>query len=378
MNQNRVLIVDDCDLNVMIIEEILRSEYTLETAESGEDCLDKLKSFEPDVVLLDIMMPGMDGYETCRRIKQGPCGKFTQVILVSGKASAQERLTGYESGADDFVVKPFNHDELRAKVRIQFRLREALVGMWEANAKVQLFNAELEELVRQRSAEVLATQDLTVFALAKLAESRDNDTGDHLERIRDYCRILAEQLCRSGPHSTDVDRQFQADLYRASPLHDVGKVGIPDAILHKPGSLTEDEFEVMKGHSAIGANALSEVASQGGCGSFLDMAVDVARHHHERFDGTGYPDGLAGRHIPLAARIVALADVFDALTTKRVYKDASRPEVAKTLIEDGRGNHFDPVIVDAFLDRYDDFVAVHRRHAILDMPGLTTVGATSG
>lgn len=354
----RILIADDCPVNVEILEEILRNKYELAAASSGEECLERLRAFSPDLVLLDIMMPGMDGYEVCRRIKQSPCGNFTQIMLVSGKASAPERLQGYEVGADDYIVKPFDHDELLARVEIQFRLRDTLEELWAANAKIQEFNSELECLVQQRTAEVVATRDVAVFALAKLADSRDPDTGEHLERMRNYSRILAEQLGREGPYVDQIDERFIEDIYRSSPLHDIGKVGILDAILLKPGRLTEEEFEDMKQHSAIGAEALQQAVEQSKCGSFLDMGIDIARHHHERFNGTGYPDGLAGDAIPLSARIVALADVFDALTSERVYKSAIGPDVAKGMIEEEKGQHFDPAIVEAFLARYDEFLEV--------------------
>ncbi len=357
----RILIVDDSRMNLEVLEELLAGEYELESALSGEECLGKLPAFAPDLVLLDIMMPGMNGYETCRRIKAGPLGDFTQVILISGKASTAERLEGYRVGADDYVIKPFDHDELLAKVRIQFKLRESVAKLWLANAQIQKFNAELEELVAKRTSEILDTRDVAVFALAKLADSRDPETGQHLERMRQYSQILAAQLSRGGPYAQVIDKQFLNDLYRSSPLHDIGKVGIPDCILQKPGRLTKEEFEIMTRHTVIGAEALREAAGRSASGSFLNMAVAIARHHHERFNGQGYPDGLKGCDIPLPARIVALADVFDALTSARVYKEAFDPDLAKSMIVEERGQHFDPVVVDAFLDRYDDFLAVMRR-----------------
>ncbi len=355
---NRILIVDDSHVHREVLRELLCGQFDLRTASSGEEGLRLLQTFSPDLVLLDIMMPGIDGYETCRRIKNGPLGNFTQVILVSAKASARERLQGYDVGADDYVVKPFDHDELLAKVRVQFRLRSSLAQLWSAHAQIQEFNVELERLVQQRTAEVVATRDVAIFALAKLAESRDSETGEHLDRMRNYCRILAEELGRVGPYAEQIDETFVEDIFRSSPLHDIGKVGIPDSVLLKPGRLTADEFEIMKGHAAIGAEALRQAAAHSTCGSFLGMAIEVARHHHERFDGSGYPDALFGLDIPLAARIVALADVFDALTSARVYKSAYNPEVAKVMIEEAEGTHFDPAIVEAYRARYDDFLSV--------------------
>jgi len=376
----RILIVDDSPTNVEILRELLYDHYELETAASGEECLQKLLTFSPDLVLLDVMMPGIDGYETCRRIKQSPCGNFTQVILVTGKATMSERLQGYEVGADDYVVKPFDHDEFLAKVRVQFRMRDILTDLWKANAQVQEFNAELEQLVMRRSKEIVATRDVAVFALAKLAESRDPETGEHLERMREYCVILAEHLGREGPYTEQIDHEFLADLYRSSPLHDIGKVGIPDAILLKPGRLTIEEFQIMKQHSAIGAHALAEAAQHSDSGSFLKMAIEIARHHHERFNGSGYPDGLTGQDIPLCARIVAVADVFDALTTQRVYKRPVEPLVAKAMIENESDKHFDPAIVAAFLARFDDFLKVHEAsgHRPRELAGTLAAAETRG
>ncbi len=362
MAEGRILIVDDSEINREILRTLLADRFELDEAADGQECLAKLPQFAPNVVLLDVMMPGLSGYEVCRRIKTSPVGEFTQVMLVSGKASATERLEGFEAGADDYVVKPFNHDEFLARVRVQFRLRNALARLWESDARLREFNSELERLVDERTREVVAMRDLTIFALAKLAESRDPETGAHLERIQCYSRILADQLRQEGPYTHIVDQQFVEDIYRSSPLHDIGKVGIPDAILLKPGRLTAEEFEVMKRHAIIGAETLEEAAQKsGGCGRYLKMAIEIARHHHERFDGSGYPDGLAGQQIPLSARIVALADVYDALSSRRVYKDAFAPDTTSSIIEAGAGTHFDPAVVEAFRVREHEFQAVRQQ-----------------
>lgn len=376
MSEGRILIVDDSEINREILRTLLADTYELDEAADGEECLAKLPRFAPDIVLLDVMMPGLSGYDVCRRIKTSPVGEFTQVMLVSGKASAAERVEGFEAGADDYVVKPFNHDEFLARVRVQFRLRNALTRLWESDARLRQFNSELERLVDERTREVVAMRDLTIFALAKLAESRDPETGAHLERMRCYARILADQLRTQGPYTHLVDEQFVDDIYRSSPLHDIGKVGIPDAILLKPGRLTAEEFEVMKRHAVIGAETLEEAARQSGsCGKFLKMAIEIARHHHERFDGSGYPDGLAGQQIPLSARIVALADVYDALTSRRVYKDAFASDTTTSIIEAGAGTHFDPAVVEAFRARLDDFQAV-RDQVDANLPAVSLVGSS--
>ncbi|MBN1590734.1 MAG: response regulator [Pirellulales bacterium] len=356
--RDRILIVDDCRVNVSILEDLLADDYELEQAFSGEECLEKLPAFRPELVLLDIVMPGIDGYDVCKKIKASPMGQFIQVILISGKASSAERLRGYEFGADDYLVKPFDHAELLAKIRIHFRLHKHMKDLWAANNRIQKFNVELEKLVGARTREVVETRDVAVFALAKLADSRDPETGEHLERMRTYCRILAAEMSREGSYRDQIDDQFVEDIYRSSPLHDIGKVGIPDAILLKPGRLTPEEFNVMKTHTVIGARALRQAAAQSSYGGFLTMAEVIARHHHERYNGRGYPDGLAGENIPLSARIAALADVFDALTSSRVYKPAFSPEKSQEIILESRGEHFDPNVVDGFLRCEKQFFAL--------------------
>jgi len=362
--KDRILIVDDSRVTVGILQDLLADDYELEQAFSGEECLEKMPIFRPELVLLDIVMPGINGYEVCRKIKTSPLGTFIQVILISGKALAAERLRGYEFGADDYLVKPFDHAELLAKIRIHFRLHKHMKDLWAANNRIQKFNAELEKLVEARTREVVETRDVAVFALAKLADSRDPETGEHLERMRTYCRVLAEQMSREGAYRDEINGQFIEDIYRSSPLHDIGKVGIPDAILLKPGRLTPEEFNVMKTHTIVGAKALRQAAAQSSYGGFLKMAEQIARYHHERYNGRGYPEGLTGEDIPLCARIAALADVYDALTSARVYKPAFTPEKAQELIVREKGEHFDPHIVDGFLACEKRFFALVR-----PMPG---------
>lgn len=359
--KKHILIIDDDEMNVAIITRILGGDYEIGSAKDGESGLAMIKEFGPDLVVLDIMMPGIDGYEVCRQIKEAPYGDMTPVMLLSANVSKDDRLRGYDVGADDFLGKPFNHDELRAKVRVQFRLRGVLMELASANTTIQSYSDELESLVEQRAREVIATRDVTVFALAKLAESRDPETGEHLERMRSYTQILVEQLAACEPYRDQIDERFIADMFQSSPLHDIGKVGIPDVILLKPGQLTTAEFEIMKRHTTIGAEALEEASAHTDSGGFLTMAAEIARFHHERFNGSGYPSGLNGRDIPLCARIVALADVYDALTSARVYKSAFEPSVAQAMIEQEDGEHFDSVIVDAFHIRIDDFLTIRAR-----------------
>ncbi len=370
MGNKTILLVDDEEKILRSLKRVFMVEpYEILSAKSGKEALEIIKDRDLHVVLLDILMPGLDGYETCKQIKSGVNGELTQVILVSSQVSVEARLKGYEVGADDYIVKPFDNDELLAKVRVQFRLRDAL-------AKLSSQNTILEERVQQRTAQITKTRDVTVFALAKLAESRDPETGEHLERLRVYSRMIAEQLAKEGPYINEIDEQFLENIYRSSPLHDIGKVGIPDAVLLKPGQLSDDEFEIMKRHTLIGEEVLKKASEHSESGDFLAMAVDIARYHHERFDGRGYPDGLVHQNIPLSARIVALTDVYDALTSVRVYKSALEPIVAKSMIEQEKGRHFDPMIVEAFCTRWDGFLNVH---ALVDgpMPELVETAASN-
>lgn len=369
----RILIVDDDPGVRRLLVTILQSDYELAEAGSGEEALEKLPDFAPDLVLLDIRMPGIGGYETCRRIKSGPWGQRVQVVIVSAKSSREEQLQGYQVGADDYVVKPIETHTFGARVQLHLRLRDAMATVESIRAEIESHNGVIRRLSQRHARELVAAHDAAVFALAKVAEFRDEETGEHLARMRCYSQILAEELQRESPYAHLIDQRFLDDLSRSSLLHDIGKVGISDAILLKPGELTWEEFEAMKRHTIIGANMLDRAVLYSQGGSFLAMAAVIARFHHERFDGTGYLAGLAGEEIPLPARIVALGDVYDALTSARPYKPAFSPPLAKTIIQRKSGEHFDPVVVKAFLNRFDDFCSARER---IDGEALT-VGATS-
>ncbi|MEN6387237.1 MAG: HD domain-containing phosphohydrolase [Phycisphaerales bacterium] len=284
-----------------------------------------------------------DGLQTIEKLwKVQPS---LQVVICSAYSDySWSEIASKLGQTERFLIlkKPFDNIEVR-------QMACSLTEKWE------LIN-NLDKMVKDRTLQIAQTRDAAVFVLASLAESRDPENGDHLERIRSYSHILAEELRKGGPYAQWIDDKFLENLYRSSPLHDIGKIGIPDNILLKPGTLTDEEFEVMKQHTVIGWQALGSTMA-GEC--FLQMAADIAKYHHEKYDGSGYPEGLKEEEIPLAARIVALADVFDALTSTRVYKVAFKPELAFTMIKDERGRHFDPLVVDAFVNRYDEFLQVH-------------------
>ena len=359
---NRILVVDDDKTARLFTAGLLRSNYEVVTAASGEEALVIVAQQAPAIVLLDIIMPGIDGYETCRRLKSEFKGKHIQVIMVSVASSEEEQAYAFMVGADAYLVKPIDPYVLRSEVRLHFRLRDAMRRAASIEPQIHSQDEKFKPLLDEYRRQIIATQDVAVFAMARMAESRDEDTGHHLIRVRGYSQLLAEQLRHQSPYSSTITEQFLVDLYRSSPLHDIGKVGISDTILFKPGRLTPEEFEIVKTHTVLGARILEDVVLQGESGSFLEMAVAIARFHHERFDGTGYPAGIHGEEIPLSARIAALADVFDALTSVRPYKPAYSVERARKLICEKSAKHFDPVVVNAFAACFDDFVEIRERH----------------
>ena len=365
MNETKVtvLAVDDDDMNIAIMEEILSDRYAFVTARNGEEAVAAAMAERPAVILMDVMMPVMDGYEACRRIKADwGQSEPPHIILVSAKASVEERVKGYEAGADDYLIKPFDEEELLAKIKVHMRLCKALQDLDRAKQGLVQDNQALSTILVEQSAELVESRDMIVFALANLADSRDPETGEHLLRIREYCKILSEYLRENGPYQDQIDTAFIDNIYLSSPLHDIGKVGIPDAILLKPGRLTDSEFNMMKQHTVIGADALEEVAQHGAGGGFLRMAIEIARSHHEKWDGSGYPDKRAGLDIPLAARITGVADVFDALTSVRVYKAAFTADVARSMIVKDSGTHFDPALIDAFEACFDAMCEARSKH----------------
>jgi response regulator RpfG family c-di-GMP phosphodiesterase len=361
-HNRKVLIVDDEPVIRRLFRATLAGDYEVHEASNGEEALAMVAGAEYDLLLLDIMMPGLGGYKTCRRIKAVPeCAP--QIIMVSARSSPEEQVEAFAMGADDYLVKPVDPCELRSRVQLQIRLRESLQNTARLKREIDDYHSELRRTAAERAQQVIALQDVAAFTLAKVAESRDSATGAHLLRLREYAQLIAEELGQKGPYAGTIDESFLSELYRSSPLHDIGKVGICDEILLKPGRLTPDEFELMKRHTVIGANILNEAVVQLQAGGFLAMSAAIARFHHERWDGTGYLAGLVGEEIPLPARIVAVADVYDALTSERPYKNAWSPERALQAIEEGSGSQFDPVVVAASLRRFDDFLCVQRQYA---------------
>ena len=331
-NGPRILIVDDDEVSLEISRHtVTRAGYEVEVARNGYEALEILRQGECRLVITDWVMPAMDGLELCREVRAGEFSGYIYVILLTSRGETKDIVAGLTAGADDFMTKPFDPAELRVRMRSGERIL------------------------------AMETRDLAIFAMAKLAESRDPETGAHLERMRSYSRVLAHHLSKQPKFAGQVDNDYVRMIYLTSPLHDIGKVGIPDCVLLKPARLSDREFEIMKQHALIGAETLEAALLEHPGAEFLRMGRHIALTHHERWDGSGYPQGLAGEEIPLCGRIVALADVYDALTTKRVYKDAFQHDVARSIIVEESGTHFDPDVVEAFLATEQEFIAIREK-----------------
>jgi putative two-component system response regulator len=348
-----ILIVDDSPANISIINEVARPYWRTRIATTGKKALElAIMDPKPDLVLLDIVLPDMDGYDICQTLKANPDTHDIPIVFLTAKTQEQDEALGFALGAVDYIAKPFSPPIVEARIRNHLMLQEA-------RAMLKNQNAVLEQKVAERTQELAQVRDATILAMASLAETRDNETGNHIRRTQNFIRLLAEKLqshprFRAQLSDADVDL-----LYKSAPLHDIGKVGIPDAILLKPGQLTPDEFNVMKRHTLIGRDAILAAESKlDKANSFLALARDIALSHHEKWDGNGYPMGLKGEEIPLSARLMALADVYDALISKRAYKAAFSHEKSMSIIAEGKGKHFDPDAADAFLSMDDEIRAV--------------------
>lgn len=331
-----LLLVDDEPGNLQVLRHTLQDQYRLLFAKDGQAALDLVRSDRPDLILLDVMMPGLSGYEVCRHLKRDPWTSAIPVVFVTALADVANEHTGLELGAVDYITKPFNPHIVRARVRTHLSL--------------------------VRADELLETRLEVVQCLGRAAEFKDNETGRHVVRMSHYSQIVARAL--------GYGEQAAQDLLHAAPMHDIGKIGIPDAVLLKPGKLTAEEWKIMRQRTVIGARILGDHPS-----GLLQLAASIALNHHEKWDGSGYPNGLAGEDIPHTARVVAVADVFDALTSVRPYKRAWSVSDAVELLREESGRHFDPEIVTAFLDCLPQILVVKERWADIE-PDVTTQAET--
>ena len=345
-----ILVVDDTPENLAMMSELLRDDYRVRVARNGESAL-RLARAEPlpQLILLDIMMPAMDGYEVCRRLKADPRTETIPVIFLTAKSEVEDETQGLALGAVDYIVKPISPAIVMARLKTHLTLKSATDFL---RGKSDLLEAE----VARRTSQIEDLQDAMVLAMASLAETRDNETGNHLRRTQHYVKRLAEALSHHPRFEQELTEHHIHLMYKCAPLHDIGKVGIPDRILLKAGRLTAEEFETMKTHPSLGREAIVQAEEALGREvTFLRFAKEITQCHHEKWDGSGYPAGLRGDDIPVSARLMALADVYDALISRRVYKEPQTHEDATAHIVGARGMHFDPDVVDAFLAVQEDF-----------------------
>ena len=353
-----ILVVDDTPENLHLMHQLLRDQYRVRLATSGRDGLGLAQQApQPDLILLDIMMADLDGYEVCQRLKADPTTNEIPVIFLTAMNQESDEERGFQCGCVDFITKPISPTLTRARVETHLALKRA-------NTQLRDHNRSLREEVESRTEEVQRVQDVTIMAMASLAETRDNETGMHIRRTQNYVKVLAEGLLEGTSYAAQLDESMIDLLFKSAPLHDIGKVGIPDGILLKPGPLDQAEFHTMKQHAQLGASIIA-TAEQGlqTPSSFLRIAREIAHHHHENWDGSGYPDGLSGQAIPLSARLMAVADVYDALISKRCYKAAMAHTDACELIVAERGRKFDPLIVEVFQRKADRFASIAEHYA---------------
>lgn len=355
--KKEILAIDDTAQNLSIISELLKDIYKVKVANSGKKALSYLERAKvPDLILLDIMMPEMDGYEVIKILKNDERTKDIPVIFLTAMNTSEDEKIGLEMGAADYIIKPISASIMLSRIKTQLQNKEAADFLKDKNAF-------LEQEVKKRTKEILDIKDATIFIMASLAETRDLDTGNHLKRTQYYVKALAQELKNHPNFSHYLNDSVIETIFKSAPLHDIGKVGIADRILLKPAKLTYEEFELMKTHTILGKNAIEhaelEIKAEV---NFLKIAKEIAYSHHEKYDGSGYPLGLRGSQIPIPARLMALSDVYDALISRRVYKEPISHEKAKNIILNSRGTHFDPDVVDAFLKIEDRFLEIAKTY----------------
>jgi putative two-component system response regulator len=350
-----VLIVDDTTDNIDILVEALGSTYQVSVALDGKTALRTAEVVHPDIILLDIMMSGMDGYEVCRRLRHNPVTSDVPVIFLTAVTDMESKTKAFQAGGIDYITKPFDIVEVRARIQTHLALRCSQL-------ELSVQNEALEKRVLKRTRELTITQEVSIDAMASLSEFRDHETGRHIQRTKRYVKLLAERMMMTHEFSGQLSPEIIDSLYLSAPLHDIGKIGIRDCILMKTGKLTPEEFEEMKQHTVIGYNAIKTASFRLGKNSFLRSAMELTLHHHEKWDGTGYPDGLRKTAIPLSCRVMAISDVYDALISERPYKQPFPHSEAVRIISESSGSHFDPDIVSIFCEISEEFRKVAAAH----------------
>ena len=352
LGSTNIMAVDDTPANLKLLQEMLQAKgYRVLAFPRGKMALNAAAKSPPDLILLDINMPEMNGFEVCERLKADEALKDIPVLFISALSETTDKVKAFSVGGVDYVTKPFQYEEVQARVETHLRLRRMQI-------ELEKHNLHLEALVKEKVREISDSQLATIVALAKLAESRDDTTGKHIEHTQVLCKLLAAKLREYPRFGDSINDSFVENIFHASSLHDIGKVGIPDAILLKPGKLFPEGFEIMKTHAAIGANTLQAARGKYTRNSFLNMGIAIARSHHEKWDGSGYPDGLKGEDIPISARIMAVADVYDALRSKRPYKPAFTHAKSCEIILEGADLRFDPAVIDAYKSLESEFAEI--------------------
>jgi len=349
IESGNILVVDDTPENLDILIEMLEKRgYAIRATTSGRLALDAVEKFIPDLILLDINMPDMNGFEVCRKFKAIDKTRKVPVVFISAITETIDKVKAFAVGGIDYITKPFQNEEVLARVSTNVNNRKMQIA-------IEKYSISLEEMVAAQVKEIHDSQMSTILALAKLAESRDDDTGKHLERVQTFCKLLSEELANKQKYKNSITSVYIQNIYNAAPLHDIGKVGILDNILLKPGKLAPEEFEIMKTHTTIGAQTLEAVRKYYPKNTFINMGIAIARSHHEKWDGSGYPDGISGEDIPLSARIMTVVDVYDALRAKRCYKQPFTHKETSEIIVNAVGTQFCPDSIGAFKKLMDRF-----------------------
>ncbi|MGL4848816.1 MAG: HD-GYP domain-containing protein [Clostridium sp.] len=347
--ENKILIIDDLAENIKVLIEILKDDYKINVALSGKKGIELAKVWKPDLILLDIMMPEIDGYEVCRILKNDDEAKDIPIIFLTALGDEKEEYKGISLGAIDYIRKPVNPKLVRARI--------------ENHIKLKTYSTELEERVREKVEEVEQFNNSFIETLAYIAETRDADLGKHIDRCKAYATVMLDYIFKYNKFADEIKKEDREIIIKAVPLHDIGKIGIPDKILLKPDRLTIEEFDIMKTHSDFGYKILkmAEEKLVNKKNKMLHCAEEIAYYHHERWDGKGYPCGLKGNEIPIVARIMSIVDVFDAIVSKRVYKDSLSTAVAIEFIQAERGKAFDPELVDIFIELREEFKEIEKK-----------------
>jgi putative two-component system response regulator len=353
--QHKVILVDDNMTILQMGKALMRDRYEIFPAASAESLFELLQNVKPDMILLDVEMPGMNGYEALRVLKDDPKMMDIPVIFLTGNSDVGSELQGLELGAVDYILKPFSAPLLLKRIENQIRISDQ-------SRELQYLNDNLQGEVSRKTKEVFNLQSSMVSAMTELIESRDGTTGGHIERTQAYLKYLVHELQRVDVYHDEMSRLNAEMLIASAPLHDTGKIAIEDCILNKPGKLTHEEFEKMKKHVDFGVEAIERIIKAAPNQPFLKCAKVIAATHHEKWDGSGYPHGLSGKNIPLEGRLMAIADVYDALISARPYKPAYSPTEAERIIEEGRGSHFDPALVDVFHGVSDILAAISQSY----------------